>query len=593
MDVVDPKKTYESEFTERVKRAFSELGLSSEPIIEKPKRRESDLCLVCFPAAKELGITPAEAASRLQEMVGKSDLFELEVKGGYLNCTFEPGRYISDAASFLWSKRGSLGKGETGNEKIIVEHTSANPNGPFHVGRARNPVIGDTLVRLMRHAGFEVESQYWVNDMGKQVMILVWGLFNIDPSTIDLPEGDKEDHRLVRFYQKANAIMESDEEVERDINQLLLEYEKAVRDRDWERPISERGNTIRARDVRETCDRVLSGMKTSLSRLNVGMDRFVYESQVVEDGSLFDVIERLKKSPLCREEDGAYYLDLSGLIEGGDEERFRRRFVFTRSDGSALYTTRDLAYHRWKLSRCHHAINVLGEDHRYQSLMLELALRELGLEKVPEAVFYSFVSLPEGKMSTRRGRTVYLDDLLDEAVQRAREEVEKRRKDLKEEEIAHISEVVGIGALRFNMIRVQPEKKIVFRWEEALNFEGSSAPFIQYSHARACSILEKGGMIPGPLDFSRLVERAERELVKQLSRFDEVVSKAARERRVHLMATYLVDTASSFNDFYRDCPVLSENDERRRGARLALVELSREVFSSGLSILGIEAPASM
>jgi arginyl-tRNA synthetase len=239
------------------------------------------------------------------------------------------------------------------------------------------------------------------------------------------------------------------------------------------------------------------------------------------------------------------------------------------------------------------AINILGEDHKYQSTMLRLALGELHMGKEPEAVFYSFVSLPEGKMSTRRNRVVFLDDLLEEAVARVREEVLKRRTDLSEEEVAGISRKVGIGALRFNMIRVQPEKQIVFKWEEALNFEGASAPFVQYSCARACSILQKGGAPSEEPDWGLLVERSELNLAKKLAMFQNVLSDCVRQRKPHLMANYLVEAASSFSDFYRDCPVLQEYNPQRRMARIGLCHLTRDVLSSGLGSLGIDAPETM
>jgi arginyl-tRNA synthetase len=189
---------------------------------------------------------------------------------------------------------------------------------------------------------------------------------------------------------------------------------------------------------------------------------------------------------------------------------------------------------------------------------------------------------------------VVLDDLLDEAVSNAMDEVKKRRSDLPPEALEAISRSVGIGALRFNLVKVQPEKQIVFRWEEALNFDGATAPFVQYSHARACSILAKDPEgFHGEVDWSSLVEPSEMKLVRKLSELGPVISTGARERKVHLMAPYLVELASLFNEFYRDCPVLKEEDPARRKARMALVELSRRVLGRGLWCLGIDAPRSM
>ncbi|MCK5773667.1 MAG: arginine--tRNA ligase, partial [Thermoplasmata archaeon] len=476
---MDPSQEYSDSFKKAVADVFARLDITGDPVIEAPRSGEADRCLVCFPLARELGGRPDEISQRIQKEIEVDPRWSLSTQGGYLNCMFDDGQYVRDCASHLWGLGEDIIGEKKKGERLIVEHTSANPNGPFHVGRARNPIIGDSLVRLMRCAGHDVEAQYWINDMGKQVMILVWGLANIPGDEVPSSEREKRDHELVRFYQAANGRMEAEEKVQQEINSMLKRYEEAVAAGDHDRIISDTGsNVVRAREVRSACDLVLEGMKESLGRLNVFMDSFVYESTVVEDGSLKDVIRKLSRSPLCRDENGAKYLDLRGIIKGGEDDRFKKRFVFTRSDGSALYTTRDLAYHDWKLNRCTRAVNVLGEDHRYQSTLLELALKEMGSKRFPEVVFYSFVSLPEGKMSTRRGRVVYLDDLLDEAVDRARAEVLKRRGDLSENEVEEISRTVGIGAIRFNVIKVQAEKKMTFKWEEALSFDGSSAPFI-------------------------------------------------------------------------------------------------------------------
>lgn len=595
MKGIGPGTEYASAFRKAVMDALELFAPGTDPVIEVPRIEGADLCLVCFPIAKALRKPPNEVASEIRGIMGEDPRWMLEAAGGYLNCTFDPVRYAADCAHYLWSQGSDIGKIGGRTQKVIIEHTSANPNGPFHVGRARNPMIGDTLTRMFKAAGYEVESQYWVNDMGKQVMILVWGIHNIDPALLPPSERDKADHRLVSFYQEANGRMEADHSIEQEINSMLLHYERAVQEGDRERVISGEGfPTVTASDVREACEKVLEGMKSSLADLNVFMDSFVYESEVVEDGTVRSVIEGLKRSPLCREEGGAYYIDLSEILAGGDDDRYRKRFVFTRSDGTALYTTRDLAYHLWKLNMADVAINVLGEDHRYQSRMLGLALVELGSKKVPEALFYSFVSLPEGKMSTRRNKVVFLDDLLEEAISRARIEVLKRRSDLSEEEVDDISRKVGVGALRFNMIRVQAEKPITFRWEDALNFEGASAPFIQYSHARACSIIRKAGELPSEEpDWDSIVESSERVLVKRLSEYPLVLEECVSGRRPHPMAGFLVDCASSFNDFYRDCPVLLEGDALRRRMRIGVCVLARDVIAKGLHCLGIEAPQSM
>ncbi|MEK6810171.1 MAG: arginine--tRNA ligase, partial [Candidatus Thermoplasmatota archaeon] len=240
--------------------------------------------------------------------------------------------------------------------------------------------------------------------------------------------------------------------------------------------------------------------------------------------------------------------------------------------------------------RCDVAINVLGENHRLEYQQLRVALRLLGARDV-EAVFYAYVSLPEGGMSTRRGRLVTMDELLEEAVARAHEEVRKRRPELSEARMREIAETVGIAAVRYNIVRVQSEKKITFRWEDALNFEGNSAPFVQYAHARACGILEKAGPFT-PGDPVRLAHNEELKLAKLLAKLPSRIQEAAEGRRPHILATYVYDVASQFNQFYRDCPVL-QAEAGLREARLALVDGARIVLRNAMDCLGLSAPREM
>ena len=239
-------------------------------------------------------------------------------------------------------------------------------------------------------------------------------------------------------------------------------------------------------------------------------------------------------------------------------------------------------------------INVLGEDHRLESKQVEIALKLLNVENIPNVIFYSFVSLADGKMSTRKGRVVYLDDLIHESIEQAYEEVKKRRGDeLSEDKMREIAEKIGLGALRYNIIKVQPEKGIVFKWEEALNFEGNSAPFIQYAHARACSILSKSEEKVNTVDGRLLKHSSEINLLKRLAEFPIIIEEACKGFKPHIIATYLFDIASQFNQFYRDCPVLPEKNDELRAARLGLVDATKIVIRNGLNLLGIIAPEEM
>ena len=270
------------------------------------------------------------------------------------------------------------------------------------------------------------------------------------------------------------------------------------------------------------------------------------------------------------------------------------KFIFIRKDGTTLYATRDIAYHLWKAKHADILVNVLGEDHKLESKQVEIALKLLGEKTIPKVIFYSFVSLPGGKMSTRRGRVVYLDELIDECVKRAYDEVKKRReKELSEKRMKEIAEKIGIGSLRYNIIKVQPEKDMVFKWEEALNFEGNASPFIQYSHARACSILSKKQDDIKDINATLLSHQSEISLIKKLASLPVIIDEACEVFKPHIITTYLYEVASLFNQFYRDCPVLPEKNIKRRIGRLALVDATRIVLQNGLDLLGIDAPKEM
>src|SRR5207247_5834359 len=206
-----------------------------------------------------------------------------------------------------------------------------------------------------------------------------------------------------------------------------------------------------------------------------------------------------------------------------------------------------------------------------------------------ETIYYAFVSLPEGRMSTRKGIVVYIDDLIDEAIERAFAEVSRRREDLSEPRRRAIAEAIGLGALRYNIVRVQAEKAITFRWEEALNFEGNSAPFVQYAHARACSILAKSNG-SGLADHRLLVHPQEQRLLRRIAKFPSGLRDAALGRRVHSVAGDASEFAAQFNQFYRDCPVLTAEPESLRHARIDLVSAARIVLQNALECLGLKAP---
>jgi arginyl-tRNA synthetase len=378
---------------------------------------------------------------------------------------------------------------------------------------------------------------------------------------------------MVWYYQEASRLMGDDPEILAKIDSMISKYEKK------DVQIAER--------VRKNCQKVLEGMTFSLRRLDINFDSFAWESRYIFDGSVDRVVEKLRILECTAEENGALYLNLEEFGITGQENKF----YLTRGDGSSLYSTRDIAYHLDKFVKYDRAIDVLGEDHRLKAKIVGIGVNLLGQPKNIEPLFYSFVSLPEGKMSTRRGHVVTLDDLIDESVARAREEVDRRRPELSEGLKRGIAEAVGTGAIRYNIIRIQAEKQMVFKWEEALSFDGNSAPFVQYSHARASSILRKASAFDS-YDTSLLTHPTEIELIKALARFPSVIRECGKSMACHLVAQYAFELASLFNQFYRDCPVLVAEGELKN-ARLALVTASKFVLSNALDTLGIVAPEEL
>lgn len=548
---------------------------------------QGDLTLPCFPFAKALRKSPLSIAEELcATMEPHESIGEIHAVNGYLNIRVNP----------VWLAKHLLSVGvDNGMEKpkrsVLIEHTSANPNGPFHVGRARNAILGDTLVRLHRLWGNEVMAEYYVDDMGKQVAVLAWALNALSREEVEaLLEGrdppnplwaTKPDHQHVRWYQAAQLLRKESEqstEIEKAIGALVH--------------ASENGDEAVLESFEAAYQPVLDGMLTTLGRLGITYDRFTKESVFVTNGDVASLMEELGTLPISKHaENGAQFLDLGERGLKGKTE-----FFYRRGDGSSLYATRDIAYHRWKWTQSNELINVLGEDHKLQAQQVGLTLEELG-ERRPEVMFYSFIKLPEGKMSTRRGNVVFMDDLLEEAKAQAAAVVNERRPDYDEETVATIAEAVGTSAVRFNIVNVSPEKGFTFRWEDALSFEAGSAPFIMYSHTRACSILRNvqqhlGTNQQAPeYTINTTMPDGLVQLLRTLALHDDCLEKVIREHRPHLFAEYILQLSNAYNGFYRDCHVIEGGEVN--GFYFAVSELARQTLNRGMEALGIEPLETM
>jgi len=564
--------------------ALTALDLPAEDLgIEEPPE-DVDAVLassVAFRLAGEVGTAPPNVAGDIAEAIHADDLTyvsDVTTQGPYVN--FLPSEaYFAETLESVTD--GSFGRLPDRDTSVVVEHTSANPTGPVHVGRARNPIIGDAVARVLDYAGYDVDRHYYVNDAGRQIAVFTWAYETFDEDDLPEPERESPEYEMVRYYRKGNTVLEEGdpeevEAAEAEVQSILQGLE------DGDEETYER--------VAEVVDTVLGGMQSTLGRLPAEFDEFVKETRFMRNGDTDDLVDRLKDLDCAVYEEDAWQLDLPD---------FEKNLVFLRSDGTSLYTTRDLAHHEWKFDTYDRAVTVLGEDHKLQADQLSAALELLDNDTDQlRQVFYSWVNLPEGGMSTREGTGIDLDDLLDEAIDRAREEVESRlddrtRGDLDEDDIDRIARQVGIGAVRYDIVSKQPTKGITFEWDRALDFEAQSAPYVQYVHARCCGILgDVEADIPAEPDLDPLSEPEERDLLRELARFPAVIEAAADDLTPHTVATYTRDLAETFNAFYRECPVLDADDETR-AARLALVDGTRTTIANALDALGVEAPTSM
>ena len=599
---------------------------------------------VCFELAKQTEKKPRKIAEQIVQIIDVSRfplLRSVEAAGeGYINfyvnfeefsrLTIESVRALDNDYGYVKTSRP---------KKIIVEHTSVNPIHPIHIGQARNPMLGDALARILEAHGHTVFRHYYVDDVGRQSAVIAYGYEKLGKPE---PEG-KPDNFIGAIYAVTSCIMEIQrlkKEVERakelslndDISRLQRELDdwtsvavdlegrfpklltrlldEIDKDEDPENQVNdlirryEAGEEEAKHLIREVCQLCLQGFRETLGRVEIFLDSWDWESDFIWNGDVMRVLEKLKATP--------YVFQVSGVLEF-DAEKVARdldlketlglkddydmsSLTLVRADGTTLYTTRDIPYHLWKFQRAEKVVNVIGMEQTLPQLQLKLALSALGYVDYAKNLIhfaYNLVSLPGYRMSGRRGRYITLDEVMDGAVKRAYEEVSKRSPHLSEEEKRQISEFVGIGALKYALVEVDPTKPVVFTWDRVLDFEKNSAPYIQYSHARARSIIRKAHREPKNPDCSLLTDLTERDIVFTLARFPEIFMDAAENLRPNAIADFANTLADKFNKFYTQLPVIKAKPPELSDARLTLVDATRMVLRNALSLLGIDAPEKM
>ena len=546
-------------------------------ISPKPPPREEfgDLSVNMFEVSKVTGLQPKRIAEEIyHDLPDFLPLMEATQIGPYINFKLNTPEFAKLVIPEVLSKGYRYGfTDEDSGSFVIVEHTSANPLHPLHCGHLRNSILGDVLARLLRAIGRKVEVHYLINDMGRQVAILLLGYLKREDKA--LPEDVKHDIYVGELYVEANRMVEKDESLEREVDSLLKRMES--------------GDP----EIKDLLDKIvdycIEGQMETLKRLGISFDIYTKESRLCWSGQVSNVVKKLLRTKYAKQDpEGAVYLDLGEF--GIDVP-----FYLLRSNGTTLYGVRDVAYSIYKLERgAERVYNVIGSEQSLEQRQVRKALEILGYKNVEDKlvhVGYDVVRTPEfGSMSGRKGEFIAVDFIIDEAKKRAYKSISKS--DISENEKDVISETVAISAIKFSMLNTPLNKVINFRLNEALNLKANSGPYILYTLTRARSILRKSGerMIDtSSINYSYLDGDVEKRLLIDMSRLPAIFREVTNNLTPNVLTKYTLRIADNFNKFYETKPVLNAPEgEDASLARLSLVKAVDIVLTNILKIIGVQ-----
>ncbi len=514
-----------------------------------------DFAYPCFSLSKKLDKNPNEIAKEIAEKL-KIDFIDVKPIGPYLNFYVRWDEFGQKVLDEVNEKYGF----NKANKTAVIDLSSPNPAHPFHMGTTRSTILGEALSRVLESQGWDVKRFCYINDLGKQFSILLLGYQILGNN--ETPKG-KPDKWLGDIYFKINEKISEDPTLEEKAEELLKRYEKGDK------------------EIKKLAEKVLKwcleGFKENWESLGIKFKDIFLESSSKEESH--KIIEQLKSKNLVFDSDNATVLKLEPELPNT---------IILRSDGTGLYLTRDIATTLWKFKKYKPDLNiwVVAEDQKLHFQQQFKTITLLGNEDLTKKCFhlaYSMVLLEGKKMSARKGHMVLWDDIIDEGHQRALQEVENRWK-LDEKEKEKRATAIALGSIVYFIVKYSPEKIVNFSWENALRFEGDTGPYLQYTYARANSILSKAKS--KSFDTKNLKDEKELKLIKFISKYPSILEKSANELKPHILANFLYDMADAFNEFYQFLPVLKA-EEKIKNARLKLVESVRTVFRSGLYLLGI------
>ena len=571
------------------------------------KEFEGQLTLVVFPFLKMSRKKPEDTAQdigqylveQLPDVVARFNVIK-----GFLNLVIADACWISLLSEIQQDEHYGMQPVTDQSPLVMIEYSSPNTNKPLHLGHVRNNLLGWALAQVMQANGNRVVKTNIVNDRGihickSMLAWLKWGNGETPEST-----GMKGDHLIGKYY------VAFDQHYRAERQQLMEKYmaegmdEEAAKERaEKESPLMQEARQMLVKweqndpEVRGLWKRmndwVYAGFDETYRALGVGFDKIYYESQTYLEGKE-KVMEGLEKGFFYRRDDGSVWADLTG--EGLDEK------LLLRADGTSVYMTQDIgtAKLRFQDFPIDKMIYVVGNEQNYHFQVLSILLDKLGFKWGKDLVHFSYgmVELPNGKMKSREGTVVDADDLIAKMIEDARtmsEDKVNKLEGISEEEAQEIARIVGLGALKYFILKVDARKNMLFNPEESIDFNGNTGPFIQYTYARIRSILRKAadaGIVSKELPSAELSEK-EIALIQQLAAFGASVRQAGSDYNVSVIANYCYDLAKEFNGFYHDFQILKESDEQKRAIRLALCAAVAKVIKSGMGLLGIEVPERM
>jgi arginyl-tRNA synthetase len=571
------------------------IPVSSEAVLvnETKPEFEGDYTIVLFSLVKQLKKAPdvlgEEMGGYLQAQHPEL-ITGFNVIKGFLNLT------VADAffTSFLLHGRTPAPMPVThAPQKIIVEYASPNTNKPLHLGHLRNIFLGWSVAEIVKAAGHTVFKTCIVNDRGIHICksMIAWQRFGNGAT----PEstGTKGDHFVGDYYVTFNEVYKRDVD---ELVQLGLPKEKAEK----EAPVMQQAQQMLV--LWEQSDPevmalwkkmngwVYEGFEKTYDRIGADFDKTYYESETYLLGKKF-VEQGLETGVLYKKEDGSVWVDLTA--EGLDEKLLLRR------DGTSVYITQDLglAQQKFEDHPYDQSIYVIGDEQNYHMKVLKLILQKL---QVPYAsgiyhLSYGMVELPSGRMKSREGTVVDADDIVDEMVREATIKTAEHSdvESFSHEELKKLYEMIGLGALKFFLLRVDPKKKMVFNPEESIDFHGFTGPFIQYTHARIKSILRKAGAVEAVNSFAAPLLALEKNLLLLLEQFTLIIQQAAQEHNPSIVANYIFSVAKTYNSFYAEHSVMRAETPEKRNLRLQLCARTAEVIAKAMRLLGIQVPERM